>query len=61
MDDYFFVHKGSGTYQIGNDLVRLEKGDFLWIPAKIRHTLATSILVGKSGQLRTPIPESFGQ
>ncbi len=39
MDEYFFVYKGSGTYQIGNEILNIIEGDFIRIPANISHKL----------------------
>ena len=39
MDEYFFVHKGSGTYLIGQQLLMIEQGDFIKIPANTKHKL----------------------
>ena len=37
MDEYFFVLSGQGTYIIGDEKVRLLKGDFIKIPAGVSH------------------------
>ena len=39
MDEYFHVLKGGGMYQIGKEQVNIEKGDFIKVPSKTRHSL----------------------
>jgi len=39
MDEYFFVYKGSGIYEIGNEILSLEEGDFIRIPENTYHKL----------------------
>ncbi len=39
MDEYFFVYKGSGIYEIGDDVLSIEEGDFIKIPSKTYHKL----------------------
>ena len=39
MDEYFFVNKCSGIYEIGDDVLTLEEGDFIRIPANTYHKL----------------------
>jgi mannose-6-phosphate isomerase-like protein (cupin superfamily) len=40
MDEYFFVYKGSGIYEIGDDILSIQKGDFIKIPANTPHELS---------------------
>lgn len=40
MEEYFFVHAGSGTYCIGNENLEICKGDFIRIPANTPHHLS---------------------
>ena len=39
MDEYFFILSGKGEYIIGNEAVMLIKGDFIKIPAGVRHKI----------------------
>jgi len=39
MDEYFFVKKGFGTYEIGEETLSIKEGDFLFIPANTPHRL----------------------
>ena len=42
MDEYFFVYKGSGTYEVDDKVLILKEGDFIKIPANTRHRLYTA-------------------
>jgi len=42
MDEYFFVYKGKGTYEIGDDHFELNEGDFIQIPANTPHRLSVN-------------------
>ncbi len=42
MDEYFFVHRGRGTYRIGGQLLDIVEGDFIRIPANTSHELSMS-------------------
>ena len=39
MDEYFFVYKGSGIYEIGEEVLSINEGDFIRIPANTLHKL----------------------
>ncbi len=39
MDEYFFIHKGNSTYEIGNEILELKPGDFSRIPYSAYHKL----------------------
>ncbi len=43
MDEYFFVYKGSGIYEIGDEVLSLKEGDFIQIPANTKHKLYLDI------------------
>jgi len=42
MDEYFFVHEGSGTYWLDDEELLITKGDFLRIPANTPHRVAAN-------------------
>ena len=39
MDEYFFVYKGSGSYEIDSEILSITEGDFIQIPANTPHKL----------------------
>ena len=41
MDEYFFVLSGCGEYTINNIKHNITKGDFIFIPAGVKHFLKT--------------------
>jgi len=38
-----FVYKGSGYYEIQNEILELEKGDFIRIPYNTPHKLSVKV------------------
>ena len=39
MDEYFFVYKGNGFYEIENEMLAIKEGDFIRIPSNTSHKL----------------------
>ena len=40
MEEYFFVLGGEGTYAIGDEVIDIQAGDFIRVPADTEHQLS---------------------
>jgi len=41
VDEALYVLKGSGSVQVGEDILKVKKGDFLFVPQKTNHKIIT--------------------